>query len=200
MASLSTVLPVAIISAIARNRVIGVENRLPWRAPSDLKRFRTLTSNCPIIVGRKTFESMPHPLPDREMIVVTTNRSWSPPHPTIHVVHDLQEAIELGQLIGDLRQAHAIWIAGGAAIYEQAIPFADQLHLTIMGCTPEGDAFFPDIPLDVWGEVGLATHEVADGGLLMRRMTFERVAAGSVLVQVEGEIANDPAPTAAEVA
>ena len=197
MPSLQVALPIAVIAAIARNRVIGAGNRLPWHAPGDLRRFRTLTWNCPVIVGRKTFESMPHPLPGRELVVVTRDERWSHPDPTIHSARSLEDAIDQARLIGDIRQSHAIWIAGGGVIYQQAIPHADHLHLTIVDCAPEGDVYFPDIEMDVWAEVGLVSHDTTEDGISMRRMTFERVAPAPAVVCVEGEIANDALPAAA---
>ena len=132
---------VAIVVAIGRdkklNRVLGKDNNLLWRIPDDLKRFKALTMGHPIIMGRKTFESIGKLLPGRTNIVVTRDPKWTFPGAT--VVHSLEEGINKAKQI----DAVEIHIGGGAQIYKQALPYVDKLYLTLVDDEKEGDSFFP---------------------------------------------------------
>ncbi|GAA5787178.1 dihydrofolate reductase [Chitiniphilus shinanonensis] len=144
----------ALIAAVARNRVIGVDNRLPWRLPDDLKRFKALTMGSPMLMGRKTFESLPGLLPGRRHLVVTRNPGWSAPG---------------AETFPDLASARAaagegtLFVIGGGDIYRQALPLADTLYLTEVDLAPEGDAWFPEIPAGEWREQSREAHQQADG-------------------------------------
>jgi len=132
--------PVAIIVAVARNGVIGADNRLLWRLKTDLRRFKALTTGKPLIVGRKTFESIGRALPGRHMIVVSRD-----PHFAAEAVEraaDLAEALALGQAAAARLGASEVMIGGGGEIYAQALPLADRVYLTRVEIEPEGDAFF----------------------------------------------------------
>jgi dihydrofolate reductase len=134
-------LPLIIVAALADNRVIGDDNRLIWRLKSDLKRFRTITMGTPMVMGRKTFDSIGKALPGRNTIVLTRDRAFSAPD--VEVAHGLEQALELAQLAGMRMDAPAITIAGGADVYAQTLPFADELRLTLVHASPPGDAVFP---------------------------------------------------------
>ena len=146
-----------LIAAVARNGVIGVDNRLPWQLPADLKRFRELTTGHAVIMGRKTWESLPakfRPLPGRRNIVVTRNDSFRAEGAT--VTTSLPDAIAAAS--GD-----EAFVIGGAELYKAALPLADRLQLTEIDATYEGDTWFPAIDGDRWRETSRETHS-GDGG------------------------------------
>ena len=140
-----------IVAAVAQNGVIGGDNRLLWRLPSDLKRFKALTVGNPLVMGRKTFQSIGRALPGRETIVVTRDRAFRPEG--AGVAYGLEEALALGQERAQAMAAEAVIVAGGAQIYAETIGKADRLAITEVALAPEGDARFPPIDPCVWGEV-----------------------------------------------
>jgi dihydrofolate reductase len=142
--------PLALVAAVARNRVIGAHNGLVWKLSSDLKRFRAITWGKPLIMGRKTFESIGKPLPGRETIIVT--RSAFAPH-GVRLAHDIDAALALGEAIAGEMKADEVIIAGGGEIYAQTIDGADRLHLTEVDLAPEGDVRFPAIDPAIWREI-----------------------------------------------
>ncbi len=144
-------IPLVLVAAVARNGVIGGGNALPWRLPSDLKRFKALTWGKPMIMGRKTYESIGKPLPGRETIIVTRDRAWRPEG--VHVAHSLEEAIELAKSCAATLGASEIVIAGGADIYRQTIGMARRLEITHVDLAPAGDAHFPGIEEEKWREI-----------------------------------------------
>lgn len=135
---------VALIAAVARNGAIGNAGGLPWRLSSDLKRFKALTTGKPLIMGRKTFDSVGRPLPGRRVIVVTRDAGWS--RPEVEVAHSLEAALAL---VGD---APETMIGGGGEIYRLALPLADRLYITEVDLAPEGDVRFPEIDPAQWRE------------------------------------------------
>jgi dihydrofolate reductase len=143
-------LPIALIAAVARNGVIGADNRLIWRLPSDLKRFRALTWGKPLMMGRKTFEAIGKPLPGRETIVVTRDAAFA--SSGVHVAHDIATALRLAEEVGRRMEADAIIVAGGGQIYLQTIDRADRLFLTEVALEPAGDAFLPSVDPALWRE------------------------------------------------
>jgi len=141
----------SIVVATSRNGVIGNDNQLPWHLPEDLKYFKKITMGKPIVMGRKTYESIGRPLPGRTNIVITRNTSWQADG--VVVVHDLDEAITVaGQacIDSDVNEAMVI---GGSEIYRQALEKADRLYVTEVEIDIEGDAHFPDIDLAEWSEI-----------------------------------------------
>ena len=135
-----------VIVAKASNNVIGAKNDLIWHLPNDLKHFKNLTSGHPIIMGRKTFESLGRPLPNRTNIVVTRDIDWQAEN--IEKEFSLEKAIESAKKInGD------IYIIGGGNIYKQAMEFADVLYITEVHHEFEGDTYFPEIDEEIWEEV-----------------------------------------------
>ena len=137
---------VSIIAAMDRRRGIGVDNKLPWRLSADLKRFRELTMGHHIIVGRKTFESIGKPLPGRQMIVVTRDRSYEAEG--CEVVHSIEDAMKLARDRGESE----VFICGGAEIYAQSIEVADRMYLTLVEAEVVADTFFPEFDEQEWSE------------------------------------------------
>ena len=136
------------IAAMAKNRVIGKDNKLPWNVPEDFKFFRQKTKGSILIMGRKTFESLPEPLPHRFHIVITRNQSYDVHHPMVEVVSSLAQAFELAHMLlakFPQRFSEEVFIAGGEQIYREAMPQIHRLYLTIIDQTVEGDAFFPGV-------------------------------------------------------
>jgi len=126
------------IAAISKNRVIGHNGKLPWHIPKDFQRVKALTLNHPIIMGRKTFESIGKPLPKRHNIVVTRQPDYSANG--ILVAHSVNQALDLAKTLDD----QEIFIFGGGEIYAATLPLVDRLYLTIVEVEITGDAFFPD--------------------------------------------------------
>lgn len=141
---------VALIVAMAKNRVIGVDNALPWHLPADLKHFKALTMGHHIVMGRKTYESIGKPLPGRTSMVVTRNAAYSAPGVT--AVNSLPAAISA---CGDDDE---IFVIGGAELYLQAITLADRIYLTEIDADIRGDAYFPELNPGEWKEVSRETH------------------------------------------
>ena len=135
---------ITIIAAIAENNALGKDNKLIWHLPSDLKRFKKVTSSHAIIMGRKTFESLGKALPNRTNIVISRNPNYIAKDCTL--VHSLQEALNL------TKNDDNAFILGGAEIYKQAIDLADKLDLTFVHHSFEADAFFPEIDKEIWKE------------------------------------------------
>ena len=158
----------ALIAACGRGRVIGIDNRLPWHLPEDMKFFRETTRGKPVIMGRKTWESLPdafRPLPGRANIVVSRNPGYQ---------------ASGGQVVGSLPEALAAatgadiaFVIGGAELYRQALPIADRLLLTEIDQDYPGDAFFPAFTTDDWSEASRAPQTSASG-LPFAFVTYER--------------------------
>lgn len=141
-----------IVVAYAKNRVIGIENRLPWNIPADLKHFREVTTGKPVLMGRKTYESIGRPLPNRKNIVVTSNIAWDADG--VRIAANIEDAIYIAA-----EEHDECMIMGGATIYEQTLPFAHALELTIVDAFPEGDAYFPAFSMDDFNEVSREDHK-----------------------------------------
>lgn len=141
---------IAIIAAMAQNRVIGNNNTLPWHLPADLKHFKALTTSHPIIMGRKTFDSIGRPLPNRQNIVITRQTNWHAPG--VDVANSIEDAISL------CKDKQKIFIIGGAQIYQQAFRVANYMHLTIIEGKFSGDAYFPEYPQNQWMEIKRESH------------------------------------------
>ena len=131
-----------IIAAVSINNIIGNKNKLIWKLSNDLKRFKNLTTNHSVIMGRKTFESLPNPLPDRNNIVITRDTNYSKPN--IQVCSSIEDAINLTKT--DTQP----FIIGGGEIYNQTINIMDKIELTRVHEEFDGDAYFPEIPLDIF--------------------------------------------------
>ncbi len=149
-------MPVTLIAAVADNRVIGRGNQLLWRIKPDLRHFRDHTLAKPVIMGRKTFESIGRPLPGRDNIVVTREKAFAPEG--IFVAHSLEAAFAKAEECAALRNTHDIMIAGGGDIYAQTITRAHRLVITEVALSPDGDAFFPEIDRKIWQETTREPH------------------------------------------
>ena len=143
---------ISLIAAMAENRVIGRDNRLPWHLPDDLKRFKRLTTGHTVVMGRKTYEAIGKPLPDRRSIVVTT-RPMSDRTESVVAAGSLDEALEL------VRGEAEVFVAGGEAIYRLTLPKADRLYLTLVHAAIPGDAHFPPLDLTPWKLIEDERHE-----------------------------------------
>jgi len=141
---------IALIVAMAENRVIGRNNQLPWRIPADLRHFKALTLGKPVIMGRKTYESIGRPLPGRDNIVITADSGYQAEG--CQVVHSVEQALEAA---GSCEEA---MIIGGANLYRQTLENADRLYLTLVKAEPEGDTWFPEIELQQWREIERQAH------------------------------------------
>ena len=148
---------IILVAAIAQNGVIGRGNTLPWRLKSDLRRFRARTWGKPIVMGRKTFQSVGKPLPGRTNIVVSRDRDFSAPG--VVIAPDLRAALETARGDALRRGAEAIVIAGGADIYMQVMPQATGLAITEVHMRVEGDVRFPPIDATIWRETSRSEHE-----------------------------------------
>ena len=140
----------SLVAALGNGRVIGIQNRLPWRLPADMRHFRRVTLGKPVLMGRKTFESIGKPLPGRLNIVVTQDPTYRVEGVT--VAHTIDEALAA---VGD---AAEVMVIGGASFYAQLLPRAQRLYLTLIHHDFEGDAFFPAFAREEWREVDRIDH------------------------------------------
>lgn len=151
---------IVFVVAMGENHVIGRDNVMPWHLRSDLKRFKALTWGKPMIMGRKTFESIGKPLPGRESIIVTRDPDYQAEG--AHVVHSVEAAVELARSLAVGLNANEIAVVGGGEIFSQLMPRADKLHVTIVHASPDGDACFPAIDPGQWVEESREKHEPGD--------------------------------------
>lgn len=143
--------PVVMVAALSRNRVIGVDNKLPWYLPEDLKFFKRITLGKPLVMGRKTFESIGRPLPGRLNIVVTRDTTFQ--HEGVRVCHDLASALALADRQAIIDGAEEVAVIGGGEIFTLVMPSATRLYLTEVDIEIEGDAYFPPVDAKAWREV-----------------------------------------------
>lgn len=141
---------ISLIWAMARNRVIGKDNTLPWRLPADLQHFRRLTTGHHIIMGRKNYEDIGKPLPGRTSIIITRQPAYSAPGCV--VAHSVAQALKAA---GEDKE---IFVIGGAEIYRQTLDIAQRLYITEIDADIEGDTYFPDFDRRLWREVSREQH------------------------------------------
>lgn len=181
---METVPEIVLVAAVAENRVIGDDGGMPWHYPADLAHFKRLTSSHPVIVGRTTYESIADrigcPLPDRTNIVLTT-RDLDLPEGAV-VANNLDEAVEIAAEDAADRGVDAVYVIGGATIYEQFLDLADRMVLTEVPERPDGDTRFPAWDADEWIEVERETEEESgedgddeDGDDGLAFVTYERI-------------------------
>jgi dihydrofolate reductase len=139
---------VAMIAAVGANGVIGAGNAIPWRLPSDFAHFKRITMGKPLIMGRKTFESIGKPLPGRTNIVITRRGDYRPEG--VLVAQNLGAALALAQSKAKADAVDEVMIGGGGEIYREALPLADRLYITHVDAAPDGDALFPVIDPTIW--------------------------------------------------
>lgn len=161
-----------LVVAVAENGAIGKDNQLLWHLPDDLKQFKKLTSGHTVVMGRKTYESIGKPLPNRTNVIITRNENYEAPG--CIVVSSLEEAI---------RTESDVYIIGGAEIYQQALPLTDRIHLTEVQTSVEGDTFFPKLDSAEWHELSRETHPTdekhryAFDFVELERSTIEKIEA-----------------------
>lgn len=160
--------PLTIIVAMDAQRGIGIDNKLPWNLKEDLAHFKRLTTGHPIIMGRKTFDSIGRPLPNRRNIVVTRNLEWQ--HDGVEAVGSLEAAIAL------LEDAPG-YVIGGTQIFEGALPLTGRLVVTEIAHTFTCDTFFPVIDRRMWKEVARESHHCAENGFDYAFVTYDRATA-----------------------
>ncbi|WP_262965013.1 dihydrofolate reductase [Methylobacter psychrophilus] len=137
---------ISLIVAMASNRVIGLNNKMPWHLSADLKKFKKITMGSPILMGRKTYESIGRPLPGRTNIIISRNLDYQ--QNGCVVFNDLKTALEKA-----CENTEEIFIIGGADLYQSILPIADTIYLTLINQEFQGDTFFPEIKLTDWSEV-----------------------------------------------
>ncbi len=151
---------VALVAAVAKNRVIGAGGALPWHISADLKRFKQITMGKPVVMGRKTFESIGRPLGGRANIVISANPDY---HLTgVTVVSSFADALKLAQTIAEANEDGEVMVIGGAQVYHDALVRADRLYLTEVDAEYDGDVFFPELPEGQWREVAREDHPATD--------------------------------------
>ncbi len=163
---------IVLVVAVADNGVIGHEGAMPWHLPADLRHFKQLTTGKPVIMGRKTFESIGKPLPGRHNIVLTRDSAWAAEGVT--VVPNLAEAIAAAGLDPRAR-AGAIMVVGGAQIYAEAMPIATRIELTRIHMSPQGDTRFPDPDPGQWREAARIANPAEGDAPAFDFLTYVRV-------------------------
>ena len=146
---------ISMIAAMARNRVIGLDNKMPWHLPEELQYFKKVTMGKPILMGRNTFESIGRPLPGRQNIVITSNRQLE--IAGVDVVHSIEQALSVANSQPELM------VIGGARLYQQMLEHADTLYITDINLTVTGDAFFPDFSEIAWKKNDIEQHRSQAG-------------------------------------
>ena len=160
---------ISLIVAMGKNREIGKENQLLWHLPKDLKHFKDLTSGHPIIMGRKTYESIGKPLPNRTNIVISRRNDWF--EEGILIVGSIKEAVKFAKKIDE-----EVFIIGGGNIYEQTIDLADKLEVTLVDAVLDADTFFPKIDEKVWQKTDEECHQKDEKNeFYFCFQTFERI-------------------------
>jgi dihydrofolate reductase len=148
---------ITLVAAVARNGVIGADGGLPWHLPDDLRRFKELTMGHVLVMGRRTYESIGHPLPGRTTVVVTRQPGWTAGADEVIRARDVPGALELASEIDE-----EVFVVGGGQIYEETLPLADRLELTLVAAEPEGDTFFPEVDWSQWREIAREPGEGVD--------------------------------------
>ena len=156
---------ISLIAAIGKNNVIGVDNKLPWKLSADLKRFRQITSGKPVIMGRKTFESIGKPLPNRINIILTRDENYKAQGCV--VVHSAEEALDAA------KDNEEIMIIGGEQIFKEFLPVSNKMYITFIDKEFEGDSYFPEYNKNEWKGTFREDHN--EGGLKYSFVDFERI-------------------------
>ena len=160
LASMKKTLPLSLIAALGENRVIGVDNSMPWHLPADFKYFKATTLGKPIIMGRKTWDSLGRPLPGRLNLVVS--RQTGLQLEGAEVFASLEAAVERAEEWAKEQGVGELMLIGGAQLYSQGLADADRLYLTRVGLSPEGDAWFPEFDQAQWKLVSNEPHPAVD--------------------------------------
>lgn len=140
---------ISLIVAMDRNRVIGLEGGIPWHLSADLREFKKVTMGKPVIMGRKTYESIGKPLSGRKNIVLTSNRSYQAPG--CKIVHSFKQALEI------VEGTEEVMVIGGSTVYKSFLPLAGRIYLTLIDADFDGDVYFPELDMEDWNEVSRRT-------------------------------------------
>ena len=151
----------ALIVAMSRNRVIGRNNALPWYLPGDLRYFKQVTMGKPILMGRKTWESIGRPLPGRMNVVISRDHQWQAPAGTV-CEHSLADGFKRATAQAELEGGDEVMVIGGGEIYAAALPDIDRMYVTRVHAEIEGDAFFPEVNWEQWEEIGREDFSASD--------------------------------------
>ncbi|HEY5380116.1 MAG TPA: dihydrofolate reductase [Pseudolabrys sp.] len=141
---------IVLVAAVAENNVIGKDGQLPWKIKSDLRHFRALTLDRPVIMGRKTFQSIGNALDRRTNIVITRDPEFTAED--VEKAPDFKAALALARKDAEARGADEVMVIGGSGVFAEALPMADRLEITHVHASPEGDVFFPPIDPKIWRE------------------------------------------------
>jgi dihydrofolate reductase len=141
---------ITLLAAVGANLVIGRDGDMPWHLPQDLAHFKAITMGHTLVMGRKTYDAIGRALPGRRTIVMTRHQGWHAP--SVEVAHSLPEALALAGPAD-------LFVVGGSDVYRQAMPFADEMLLTEIEQSPEGDAYFPEFLQDDWHEIARESHD-----------------------------------------
>lgn len=155
----------SMIIAAAGNRVMGRDNQMPWHLPNDLQYFKKVTMGKPMIMGRKTYESLGKPLPGRPHIIITRQQGYVAPNANeqVQVVSTLEQAITAAEILLKNSEHTEAMVIGGAEICNLAFPYADRLYLTEVHAEVEGDVFFPEFDKNAWQEISRESHQASEG-------------------------------------
>lgn len=165
---------IVLVAAVAENNVIGANGGMPWRLRSDLQHFRRLTINKPVVMGRKTWQSLGKPLRDRTNIVVSRDPNFGAPGAL--VVPSLEAALDAARQDAERRGTDEIMVIGGSDIFSAAMPLADRLEVTRVHANPAGDVFFPAIDPALWRQTSCYRHPVGpNDDSAFTVSTFERI-------------------------
>ena len=166
-------LPLSLIAALGENRVIGVDNSMPWHLPADFKYFKATTLGKPIIMGRKTWDSLGLPLPGRLNLVVS--RQTGLQLEGAEVFASLEAAVERAEAWAIEHEVNELMLIGGAQLYTQGLADADRLYLTRVDLSPQGDAWFPEFDQAQWTLVSEDKHDAAEGKPAFSFEVWERL-------------------------
>lgn len=158
---------IRLVVAYAANRCIGKDNALPWRLPSDLQHFKRVTMGLPIIMGRKTWESLGRPLPGRPNLVISRNADYDAPGAQVYT--------DLDSALADCSDHATVCVIGGEQLFRLALPVADELIATEIHADVDGDTFFPELPAASWTQVE-RLPQPAENGLEFDFVTYQRIA------------------------
>jgi len=145
---------ISLIAALTPARVIGKNNQLPWQMPADLQYFKKITLGKPVIMGRKTYESIGKPLPGRKNIIITRDRNFPTPSSECQIVHSVTEALALESI----QDCEEVCVIGGSQIFEETLTIANYLYLTFIEADISGDVYFPEWDKSLWVEISRERH------------------------------------------
>jgi len=160
---------ISLIVAMASNRVIGLNNQMPWHLSADLKKFKKITMGSPILMGRKTYESIGRPLPGRTNIIISRNPDYR--QDGCLVINDIETALKKG-----CESSEEIFVIGGSDLYVATLPMADTIYLTMVNKAFDGDTFFPDLDMNEWSEVErIDINDDPDAAFSYSFLKFDRI-------------------------